>query len=100
VAERLAELYRAHEVVEIVCDGFGPSASIAKRVDERGITVRRVNSGEYAQACGLFVDAVGERSLRHSARTSSRPRCAARGRGRLSTGGRGRGRSRAPTSGR
>jgi hypothetical protein len=65
VAERLEELYRSHEVVEIVCDGFGPSASIARRVDEVGITVRRMGSGDYARACGLFADAVGERALRH-----------------------------------
>ena len=65
VAETLAALYAKHEVVEIVCDGFGPSASIAKRVDEAGIVVRRMNSGEYAEACGVFLDLVGERQLRH-----------------------------------
>lgn len=65
VAERLEELYRRHEVAEIVCDGFGPSASIAKRVDDAGIKVRRMDTGEYARACGLFVDMVGERTLRH-----------------------------------
>jgi len=65
VAERLAELYERHEVVEIVCDGYGPSASIAKKADEAGIKVRRVNSGEYAEACGVFVDQIGEKTLRH-----------------------------------
>lgn len=65
VPDRLAELYARHEVIEIVCDGFGPSASIAKRVDEAGITVRRVNSGEYAEACGVLLDAIKERTLRH-----------------------------------
>lgn len=65
VVERLAELYKRHEVLEIVCDGFGPSASIASRVDDAGITVRRVNSGDYAQACGAFLDAVGEKTLSH-----------------------------------
>ena len=65
VAERLADLYQRHEVIEVGCDGFGPSAAIAKRVDDVGITVRRVGSGEYAEACGLFVDMVGEKTLRH-----------------------------------
>lgn len=65
VTVRLAELYEKHDVTEIICDGFGPSASIAKRVDDAGIVVRRVNSGEYAEACGVFLDAVGERTLRH-----------------------------------
>jgi hypothetical protein len=65
VADRLRELYLAHEVAEIVCDGYGPSAAIARRVDEAGITVRRLNALEYAQACTVLVDAVGEGQLRH-----------------------------------
>ena len=40
--------------------GTGPSAAIARKVDEAGITVRRLDSGDYGKACGLFVDAVGE----------------------------------------
>jgi hypothetical protein len=63
--ERLVELYREHEVQEVVCDGFGPAAAIATRVDEAGITVKRLDSGDYGKACGLFVDHVGERTLRH-----------------------------------
>jgi hypothetical protein len=58
-------LYERHEVVEIVCDGYGPSASIARKADEAGIKVRRLDAGQYGLACGVFVDAVGESSLRH-----------------------------------
>jgi hypothetical protein len=65
VPERLADLYRAHEVIEVVCDGFGPSGAIANRVDEAGVKVRRLKSGEYADACGLFAGEVGERRVRH-----------------------------------
>lgn len=65
VAERMAELYREHEVAEVVCDGFGPSAAIARLIDEAGITVRRLDSGDYGKACGFFVDAVGEKTVRH-----------------------------------
>lgn len=65
LVERLTELYRNHEIAEVVCDGFGPSAAIAKLVDEAGITVRRMDSGDYGKACGLFVDFVGEKKLRH-----------------------------------
>jgi len=65
VPERMAELYRNHEVAEVVCDGFGPSAAIARLIDDAGITVRRMDSGDYGKACGFFVDAVGERTLRH-----------------------------------
>jgi hypothetical protein len=62
---RLEELYRNHEIAEVVCDGFGPAAAIANRMDEAGITVKRLDSGDYGKACGFFVDAVGERTLRH-----------------------------------
>ncbi len=65
LVERLVELYRTHEVAEVVCDGFGPAAAIANRVDDAGITVRRLDSGDYGKACGLFVDGVGEKTLRH-----------------------------------
>lgn len=65
LTDRLAELYRSHEVAEIVCDGFGPAAAIARKADEAGIKVRLLDSGDYGKACGLFVDAVGERTLRH-----------------------------------
>jgi hypothetical protein len=65
VADRMTELYREHEVAEVVCDGFGPSAAIARLIDDAGIKVRRMDSGDYGKACGFFVDAVGEKTLRH-----------------------------------
>jgi hypothetical protein len=65
LTERLADLYRKHEVAEIVCDGYGPSAAMARKADEAGIKVRRLDSNEYGQACGAFVDMVGEETLRH-----------------------------------
>lgn len=65
LTHRLAELYEKHEVIEIVCDGYGPSAAMARKADEAGITVRRLDSNEYGQACGVFVDAIGEQTVRH-----------------------------------
>jgi hypothetical protein len=65
VTQRLVELYGKHEVVEIVCDGYGPSAAIARKADDAGIKVRRLDAGEYGQACGMFVDMIGEGTLRH-----------------------------------
>jgi hypothetical protein len=65
LVERLTTLYQNHEIAEVVCDGFGPAAAIANRVDEAGITVKRMDSGDYGKACGLFVDCVGEKTLRH-----------------------------------
>jgi hypothetical protein len=65
LADRLVALYRKHEVAEFVCDGYGPGAAIARKVDDAGIKVRLLDSGEYGKACGMFVDAVGEQTLRH-----------------------------------
>lgn len=65
VESRLVELYRKHEVEQIVCDGYGPSAAIARKADEAGITVVRLDSQQYGIACGMFVDAIGERQLVH-----------------------------------
>ncbi len=65
VYDRLVSLYAKHEVEEIVCDGYGPSAAIARKADDAGITVKRLDSQQYGIACGLFVDAVGEDTLRH-----------------------------------
>jgi hypothetical protein len=65
LVERLIDLYEKHEIAEVVCDGFGPAAAIANRVDEAGIKVKRMDSGDYGKACGLFVDCVGEKTLRH-----------------------------------
>jgi hypothetical protein len=65
LTERLVSLYANHDVQEVVCDGFGPAAAIARKADEAGIKVRLLDSGDYGKACGLFVDAVGEQTLRH-----------------------------------
>lgn len=65
LAPRLAELYAKHEVAEIVCDGYGPAAAMARKADDAGIKVRRLDANEYGQACSVFVDAIGEETLRH-----------------------------------
>ncbi len=65
MAARLADLYTKWDVVEIVCDGYGPSAAIARKMDDAGITVNRLDSQQYGIACGLFVDAIGEQQLVH-----------------------------------
>ena len=66
VPERMVELCERHEVVELVCDGFGPGNAIADRVEEQtGLKVRRLKTGEYADACGQFANAVEEGELVH-----------------------------------
>ncbi len=67
VPEKLAAMVEDHDVVEIVCDGFGPGNSIATKVEEQtGLTVRRLKTGEYADACGQFANAIEERELVHT----------------------------------
>lgn len=65
LAERLVRLYEKHTVLELVCDGYGPAAAIARKVEDARIPVRRLDAGEYGVACGAFVDAVGEGNVRH-----------------------------------
>ncbi len=53
-------------MAELVCDGFGPANAIATHVEEKtGRPVRRLKSGEYADACGMFANEVEERKLVH-----------------------------------
>jgi len=62
---KLAELDAEHQPLEIVCDGYGPAASVVGKVMQEGTTVRLLNSEEHAQACGQLTDIVTQRTLRH-----------------------------------
>jgi hypothetical protein len=66
VPARMAELCENHEVIELICDGFGPANAIADRIEEQtGLDVRRLKTGEYADACGQFASAVEENDVVH-----------------------------------
>ncbi len=65
VAGRLADLVEAHDPLAVCCDGYGPAASLMVTVEEAGVEVTKVSAGEHGQACGLFVDAVTEQTVRH-----------------------------------
>ena len=65
LVDKLLELRDAHDPFEIVCDGYGPAASMVKKVLEAGVDVRLLTSGEHAQACGQLADVVTQRTLRH-----------------------------------
>lgn len=67
IPKRMEQLYGEREIAEVVCDGYGPSAAIARLIDDAGITVRRLDSSDYGKACGFLVDAVEEKTLRHKA---------------------------------
>jgi hypothetical protein len=64
---RLLELWEEHEVAAVVCDGFGPAGSLVAQIEELGVPVITVAAKEHTQACGLVVDLVNERGLRHLA---------------------------------
>lgn len=61
----LVERSARHEPAEIVCDGYGPVASVLARVEDEDVVVRTITAAEHAQACGRLVDAIAERTLRH-----------------------------------
>jgi hypothetical protein len=65
VPDKIARLAERHEVAEIVCDGYGPSAAIARKVEEQSVDVRRLDANEYGQACVAFVNDVQEGTLTH-----------------------------------
>lgn len=66
VPEALRELSDDPTVADIVCDGRGPASSVAKVAEDAyGISIRRLDSEEHADACGLIVDRVNNRTLRH-----------------------------------
>lgn len=65
VPAALFDLHSEGDVVEIACDGKGPAAALAQLVEDEGLTVRRFDSEEHADACGLFVDLVREGKVRH-----------------------------------
>lgn len=62
---RLEQLVDRHDVAEVVCDGYGPAVSIAQAVEETGVKVRRLDTGQHGQACGRLIDAVAEKTIVH-----------------------------------
>ena len=65
VPGRLEELEAEHSPELIVVDGLGPGASIAAKCEEIGVPVTKLDGGQHAQACGLFVEQVAADNLRH-----------------------------------
>lgn len=65
VAARVAELVEAHDAVGVVCDGVGPASSLVPDLVKLGVHVTTVKGPELADACGLMMDLVNQRRLRH-----------------------------------
>ncbi len=65
VTERLIEICAKHQVLEVVTDGYGPSSAIAQKLEHADLAVRKLDSVEFAAACGQLVDLVGEEAVVH-----------------------------------
>jgi hypothetical protein len=65
ISQRLAELSSSHRPKAVVCDGYGPAASLIPAIEALGVEVTTVTAGEHAAACGRFVDLVEEKAIRH-----------------------------------
>lgn len=70
VVPRLVALAARHKPCAIVLDEFGPTGSLIPAIEEAGLTVTRIKTGDVGRAFGMFYDAVsgsdvGARNLRH-----------------------------------
>lgn len=62
--DRALELQKKYKA-KFVCDGYGPAASLVSEMEEKGVDVEPLSTAEHSQACGQFVDAVEEGTLRY-----------------------------------
>jgi len=69
VVQRLRELVARHRPAAVVVDEFGPTGSLIAPLEEAGIAVERIGTGDVARAFGMFYDGVcgdeAARVLRH-----------------------------------
>lgn len=56
---------RRDRFTEIGIDPSGPAGKLIAPLENAGVTVRKIKSDEFVQACGQLVDAVMDGSLRH-----------------------------------
>ena len=63
--ERLANISENHHPARVVVDGYGPAASVVAALQDAGVAVDTASASELGQACGIMVDVVTDRSLRH-----------------------------------
>lgn len=69
VPGRLAELVEKHKPAGVLCDAVGPAASLIRELEPLGVEVKPLQSNAHAQACGLFVDVVSRKTLKHLGQT-------------------------------
>jgi hypothetical protein len=65
VLGRLVELVEKWDPAAVLFDEKSPAASLADGIEKAGVKLTAVNASEHAQACGMFYDAVEQRTVRH-----------------------------------
>ena len=65
VVEWLNKRDQSHTPTLIVIDGFGPASSLLPGLVDAGVKVTTLNAADHSQACGMFVDAVQQQTVRH-----------------------------------
>lgn len=65
IPEALSKYVDSHEPAMVVCDTFGPSGSMMHAAEEAGVLIEGMTATQHGQACGLLLDAVNEKTLRH-----------------------------------
>lgn len=68
MVDRILELNKRHRPVEVICDAGGPAGSLVPELEKHSRDLRLTLYGakEHAQACGVFLDAVKDGTLRHT----------------------------------
>lgn len=65
VVPRLVELCRTHRPVAVTLDPSGPAGALLADLTQAGVPVIGTTGRAYGQACGAFLDAVVETTVRH-----------------------------------
>jgi hypothetical protein len=66
VPARLAELVKLWKPVGVAIEPGGPAGALIGPIEAAGVKLTRCGSREYAQACGLLIDGMRERTIRHT----------------------------------
>lgn len=71
LVDRVVELAERHNAA-VFCDGRGPAASLLPELAERGVKAVTLDAAQQAQAFGMFLDAVTEKTFRHRGQSDLR----------------------------
>jgi hypothetical protein len=66
VPARLAELVKLWKPVGVAIEPGGPAGALIGPIEAAGVKLTRCGFREYAQACGLLIDGMRERTIRHT----------------------------------